>query len=551
MRTVTNLLADHVSLRLRSVDRIGIAGYIQKLCYEGGLVQFLLHRASLLGDRNIPSPALLGRNHDRMVKDLDRFVDQQQLPVVRFHRGEVKELIARPHQLAAAAEGRTGVVLVGKAQERVQVWAGYQDSRSPLNISGHPHFAFSRQARVPDQWYFYLWDADWGPAFIKLCPYAPYPAWIGCNGHEWAKRQLVKAGVGFEELDNGLWRVEDPEAARRICARLGAGHVRALIDRWLPALPSPLIMADRRAGLGWSYSIRQLEISDTAVFDRPQAGRAWFEAAIRDHLDLGRPDKVKIVFGRRMYLRGGTDLQHQTPGRFSTQVVTPGVHPRIEIRYKSCGAKAYFKQQRALRVETTVNNPNDFGLKKSLTSDNWRALRRTGAQINDRFLHALGEDQPGLPNADTLHNIILPTIHNGQRAPGLRFGDPRVTALFAAICSFDHLWNGLTNPSLRNMMGRLLHADYTSAQATYDLRRLRLKGLIERVPGTHRYQVTPHGQHIATFFTRLTARVIVPVLTELDTTSRPTRATPRPLAVAWRNYDNELRKLIKRSALAA
>ena len=361
MGTVTNVLAEHVTLRLGSVDRIGIGGYIPRLCHEGGLVQFLLARASLLGDRNIPSPALLARNHDRMIRDLDRFVDQHDLPVVRFRRGEVKELLARPHQQAAAAEGQSRVVLVGKAQERLQVWVGYQDSRSPLNVSRHPHFAFSRQTRVPDQWYFYLWDDDWGPAFIKLSPYAPYPAWIACNGHEWAKRQLVKAGVGFEELDNGLWRVEDPRAARRICARLGAGHVRSLIDRWMPTLPSPLIGADRRAGLGWSYSIRQLEISDTAVFDRPQAGRAWFEAAIRDHLDLGRPDKVKIVFGRRIHLHGPNG--HHTPGRFSTQVVTPGVHPRIEIRYKSSGAKAYFKQQRALRVETTINNANDFGLK--------------------------------------------------------------------------------------------------------------------------------------------------------------------------------------------
>ena len=294
----------------------------------------------------------------------------------------------------------------------------------------------------------------------------------------------------------------------------------------MPTLPSPLIGADRRAGLGWSYSIRQLEISDTAVFDRPQAGRAWFEAAIRDHLDLGRPDKVKIVFGRRIHLHGPNG--HHTPGRFSTQVVTPGVHPRIEIRYKSSGAKAYFKQQRALRVETTINNANDFGLKKSLTSDNWRALRRTGAQVNDRFLHALGEDQPGLPDAQTLHAVVLPSLHQGQRAPGLRFGDPRVTALLAALCSFEHLWHGLTNASLREMMARLLHAGYTPAQATYDLRRLRLKGLIERVPGTHRYQITPHGQRIATFFTRLTTRVIAPVLTELDAASRPTRAAPCP-----------------------
>ncbi|MGH9117925.1 MAG: hypothetical protein ACRD0A_08620, partial [Acidimicrobiales bacterium] len=103
------------------MDRIGIAGYIPSLMYEGGLVQFLLHRAALLGKRNIPSPALLGHNHDRMVRDLDAFVIQQGLPVARFRRGDSKEQIARPYQLAAAADGRFGVVLVGKAQERMGV----------------------------------------------------------------------------------------------------------------------------------------------------------------------------------------------------------------------------------------------------------------------------------------------------------------------------------------------------------------------------------------------------------------------------------------------
>lgn len=547
MSTVASLLADHVSFRVRSVDRIGIAGYIPNLVHEGGLVAFLLHRASLVGHRNIPSPALLGHNHDRMARDFDRFLADADVPVLRFRRGDPKETMARPFQLAAAQEGRIGVVAVGKAQERMDVWAGYKDKNSSLGTDRHPHFSFSRQSRVPDHWYFYLWDDQWGPAFIKLSTYAPYGLWVSANGHEWAKRQLTLAGVGFDELDNGLWRVADPEAARRVCGRLGAGHLRSLIDRWLPTLPSPLVPADRRVGISWAFSIRQLEISDTAVFDRPQAGRAWFEAAIRDHLELGRPDRVRVVFDRRLKLRGN----NPTPGRFATQVITAGVYPRIEIRYKSSAAKAYFKQQRALRVETTINNASDFDLRKTLNPDNWRALRRTGDEINARFLDTLGENQLGLPDEATLHGIVLPSTHEGQRAPGLRFGDPRVMALLAAVCSFDHLWHGLTNATLRTLVAQLLGADYTSSQATYDLRRLRLKGMIERIPGTHRYQVTLHGRQVATFFTRLAVRVVVPVLSDLDTTSRPTRRTPSAIAAAWRAYDKELRDLLQRSALAA
>ena len=121
MGTVSSLLSDHVELRLRCVDRIGVAGYVRDLAYEGGLVRFLLHRASLAGG-SIPSPALLAHNHDRMTGDFDRFVADSKVPVVRFNHGDSKELMARPYQLAAAAEGRVGVVLVGKAQERMEAW---------------------------------------------------------------------------------------------------------------------------------------------------------------------------------------------------------------------------------------------------------------------------------------------------------------------------------------------------------------------------------------------------------------------------------------------
>ena len=95
------------------------------------------------------------------------------------------------------------------------------------------------------------------------------------NGHEWAKRQLAVANVGFSELDNGLWKVDDPlAAAEGLLSARRRPPVRPHRP-WLPDLPSPLTPADHRAGYRWAFSVRQIEIADTAVFDRPAAGRAW------------------------------------------------------------------------------------------------------------------------------------------------------------------------------------------------------------------------------------------------------------------------------------
>ena len=100
-------------------------------------------------------------------------------------------------------------------------------------------------------------------------------------------------------------------------------------------------------------------------------------------------------------------------------------------------------------------------------------------------------------------------------------------------------------------MSALLGADYRARHATYDLRRLRLKSLIERIAHTNRYRITDHGRQVATFLTRLTKHVVIPALGAVRDTSRPTRRTPPPLAAAWRNYDREIQRLLKRSGLAA
>lgn len=543
MDAVSSLLAERVSFRVTSVDRVFVAGYIPGLQYEGGVVRFLLNRGY-----PIPSPAGLARNRDRLVAEIERFVASRGVEVVRFAKRQSKEEVARPYLAGAQRDGRQGVVLVGKAQERVAGWRGFKDPSSPRHSDAHPHFAWRRQSLFVDHFYFYLWDQQWGPAFVKLCPYAPYPLWVWCNGHEWAKQQLTQAGIEFEALDNGLRSAEDPATVQRVCQSLSAGHLQSALGRWLSWLPSALVEQDRTAGFGYDFSVRQLEVSDTAVFDRPQTGRAWFEAAIRQHLDLGRPEQVSLVVDRRIRTSG----KHPTPGRFATRVITRGIDPHLQIHYKASKVKAYFKEQRALRVETTINDPGDFGVGRRLSRDNWRALRGIGEQTNTRFLAALGEGAPQPPDQTTLTEVVLPsTTHDGLRASGLRFGDPRVMALLAALASFAHLVGGLTNAGLCQLMRALLDPGYSARKATYDLRRLRRKGFIERVRGTNTYRVTPHGRQIACLFTKLAARVVVPTLTELETTARPRAPTPRPVIAAWRTYENEVEALLRSSGLAA
>ena len=104
-------------------------------------------------------------------------------------------------------------------------------------------FTFRKADRRVTCFYFYLWDLDFGPAFIKICTYFPYPAKVWLNGHEWAKQQARMAGIGFTELSNGFATCDDPAGLQAICDRLGPDQIQAFFDRWTDLLPLPL---DRR-----------------------------------------------------------------------------------------------------------------------------------------------------------------------------------------------------------------------------------------------------------------------------------------------------------------
>lgn len=139
---------------------------------------------------------------------------------------------------------RNAVPIFSKIADDGIVFASAQRTRD----NGVPWFSFSKADRRVTCFYFYLWDADFGPAFIKIYAYFPYPIKVWLNGHEWAKRQAARAGIGFTELSNWFATCADPAALQGICDRLGPGAIGVFFERWMSLLPLPLTEHDRAAG---------------------------------------------------------------------------------------------------------------------------------------------------------------------------------------------------------------------------------------------------------------------------------------------------------------
>ncbi len=527
MTDCATLLRDHVTLKCRSIDRIFLQAYVPQLQSVGQVCIFLRGQRKF----KIPSSAAFGKMGEVYVKAMHQFAQRHQIPVVQFEKGQDKEEVARPYLEAAAREGQDRVVLIGIAQEKASVWRSWP--RKGQKKAAHPHMDWGRQMAFINHFYFYAWDAEGGAAFWKTNAYAPFPIWLGLNGHEGAKRQLAKAGISYEALDKGLRCCADPTALQKICDRLGPAAVQSFFWRWLRRLPSPFTRADLRAGYIYELAFRQFEVSDTCVFDRPPAGRRWFEGVIRDHLDLGRPDQIAWVFHRR--------VTRCTPGRFRTRVVTRGVDPTLCCYYKSSRLKPYFKEGRALRTETVISDTQDFGIGRRVCAQNWYALRAVGESANRCLCDAEAADAQPAPHVATFCPVTRPsTTEDGLYAPGLRFGEARVMALLGAWVGFCHLLAGFCNRQIVERVRALGAAPYTPRQATYDLRRLQRKGLMVKRARTHRYQLTSLGRRVAVLFTKTYGRVLAPGLSALDPRLPQDVGARRPLTLAWLSLERTL-----------
>jgi hypothetical protein len=506
--TINEVLAGHAVLDVECLDRVYLNAYVPILQSSGQVVAFMTQHLDL----PIPSPAIFDKIGQKFRRAVASFAEANHIPWVRFTKDDRKAEVMAPYLKQAAATGRSQVVAIGVAQEFQRVWAGYQRETK----TAAPQFTFAKADRRVTCYYFYLWDAGFGPAFIKVCSYFPYPAKVWVNGHEWAKRQAARAGIGFTELSNGFAACDDPAALQQICDRLQPGTIEVFAQRWLHRLPMPLTDYDEACGYWWELSMRQVEVSRTIVFDAPRRARGFFEALIADNLDIGRPASVEIIFGRR--------IRRDTTGTFKTAIDRPAIGPDtggvvLNVFYKHSRVKQYLKDGRAMRIETVINAPRDLGCNARLP--NLAELQARARAVNRRILETERAGQGTVLASPAFERIAHPSVDaDGRRTPALRFGDPRVMALAGALCATLASATGITNKSLRALMTGLLHAPYTPGQMTYDLRRLRLTGLIRRIDQTHRYVLTPDGIKVAVFYTKVHNRLLRPLLAA-DQTQAP------------------------------
>jgi hypothetical protein len=205
--TVGEILAEHVSLELESIDRMYLNGYVPGLQSPGGVAWYLRHQHGA----KFASSVLLDPISRDFEKSIDRFVRDHRVPTHRFVKGERKddETLKRLRSFARPE----GVLYLGTAQEKMTT-VRTQKQRNPATGAVYPWLV--KATAVVKVYYWYLVDEDFGPLFIKFGSYFPYPMKVCLNGNEYLKRQLAREGIAFTALDNGVRECADPARAQAI-----------------------------------------------------------------------------------------------------------------------------------------------------------------------------------------------------------------------------------------------------------------------------------------------------------------------------------------------
>ncbi len=529
---INEVLDGHVALEIECVDRLLLNVYVPGLQVPGQVVRFMTGH---LG-QPIPSPVLFAKIGNRFRAEVRRFVDAHEIPVLRLGTPDRSRWDDRkvdhvqPPLERAEREGRFGVVALVACEEIQWVWSARNRARKP----GATWLEFFKERRRVGAYYFYIRDPEFGLGFIKICTYAPYSGRVWLNGHEWVKRQAVRIGLPFTALENGFASCPEPKRLQALCDSFSAAHVQAFFDRWIAQIPTPLGPEDWQAGYGWELSMRQVEISRTLVLDDPRRARSFFEALVADNIGIGRPEEVSMVFVRGR----GRPTKH--PHR--SRIFTTGTDVRIDFRYKHSRIKQYLKGGRALRIETVINNPTDLGVKRRLP--NLPELIDKARAVNQRLLMIEQAGQSCAIGSALFERIHLPYNQEGQRTGALRFGDSRAMALTGALCCALQALTGFTNKTLRGLVAEHLGHSYSQSQMSYDLRRLRLHGLIQRLPHSNTYQLTSDGIRVAVFYTKLQNRLLRPLL---DADKPPAKAEIRR---ALATLENAVAEYIQNARLA-
>jgi hypothetical protein len=395
------------------------------------------------------------------------------------------------------------VVAIIKAREPVRILVAIGDKKKN-------RWHLELKQRWVEQYNFYVNDARWGRMFVRVCPYFPFSARVCLNQHYWLANRLREQGIRFRQCGNAFLSCSDPDALQELADSLTADDLLACAQKWLTCFTPFFTWRERQqASCRHRLFFAQTEYCDNLIFRKRAALDRLGERLLDANRTIGRPDKITVIFGRKVSKRYRGKLQSVIE-----DMELP--NPVLRSHYGHGFLKQYVRDHLLLRTEPATNNVNDYGVNKSV--ENLPELRTKLQDIIDRYLDVQQDILETFVDRGFLHQLSQPTLlPNGKRVPGLKIDHPRQLALMQALVRFSHIAAGdtFTSAELHPQVAKALDlpvSDYRLGSLRYDLSKLRAKGLVEKVPHSRRYRLLAHGYRVCLIYLKLFERIYAPLM---------------------------------------
>jgi len=504
MDSVIDVCREQVAGWYDSIDRLRVGGVLRGLQQAGAVVNFM--KASYPGEerplRHFPELT------KRLTAGVDKLV-RQGVPYIEASRASDPAVQAWLEPLYAAGPRAGSLVAIVRTIEGVSSFScrprmhtratgDPKTGHRPTETAEHHLTRARHNIRV---YYFYVFDAHWGRACVRLSSYLPFDLTLQLNGHDYLERQMHRQRRQITMASNAVAKVADWAALRALAGTDLEPAVRRFGAYWLARLPHGLTAAQLALLHPYYWYLQTLEVSHNFVFRSTDACRPLFDTLLRHNQLLGSPDSIRYLFG---LLRG--------PRRPTSSQVTLGTPMGcFKAFYGSNWLKCYDKQGFILRFELVVNVATDFVANKSLS--NLHFLTRLGQTVCRRLERTCLTAVSCPIRARAYKSLVEPgTDALGRRYPAIRPERPAQQALLATLFSLAHCAIGFSNREFRSKHQEQHGVPLKSSQASYRMRIFRTHGLIEPVDERRRYQLTHAGRPIVAFLVKLYRHVLTPVI---------------------------------------
>jgi len=488
--------ADQIKGTVSCFDRVVIKGTLLGLCYSEGMTRYL----NVNHIRIFDYPMFTNPLRTDLRDNAEQIAKENGLKIEYIKKKNFRKE-ARIKKILETRGNQAGLVHIFSAMEPCQTYKPWHDKET------HRTYLKPSSGKCI-HYYFYFIDEELGLCYVRVPTWCPFQLQMYFNGHNLLANQLKENGIDYKMLENAFVDIEDFEKAQELVNNFSVETLHRKLDSFAKQY-CPFI---KQFNLSYHWSIMQAEYATDIIFKRQKDLKIIYENLTRTAIHTVKPKNIATFLGRKLH----GNYQDEMGNDYSTRIEGT----RIKHSMGKVSIKMYDKFSQVLRIETTVNDVSFFkhyrmvehrdgttsrklaSMKKGIYS--LSILREMVEKANQRYIEFISAIDDKSVGVNNLNGISRTVVRDNRSYKGFNFFSDEDLEMLEVLTSGEFNIRGFQNKNLQQMV-----KDKTSSQISRIIKRLRVHGLIKKIPSTYRYHMTKLGKYVITMGLKLKEIVII------------------------------------------